>query len=649
MKSRLKTPLLVTLVVVQAFFYPMTTFADDSGTPSSSDQSQSSATSTTPNQGPQNTTGPNKPNGADASTYTYNKDTGLWENDLYTWNPVTHQTQPKASQTYSYNPTSNTWDTTNYHYDPASGHYVPQTVQTTQPPAGTNTAFATASVPGATATAAPGSATSNTGAFDLFNGTLMSNGVFSYAQTGDASVSGNTNGGSASTGNALSAATILNLLQSSYGLQGGAIDTFSVDLTQPHFGDLTLDPGSLPNGKSLDVAQANPSSALAVNISNDTAMNNNVAVAAGSGNASVSGNTNGGNANSGDATALVNLINLINSSISAGHSFIGTLNVGDLNGDILLPQSLKEHLLASNAGNTGTTNTNINSTNNTAVTNNTDLNAASGAATVDQNTNAGSATTGTAKTNLTLLNLTGQQVIAKNSLLVFVNVLGNWVGAIMNAPTGATAAAIGDDSAAVSSAPSDLTLNSDTHTGITNNIDASAVSGNASVDHNTTGGNAKSGNANVGVNIANLANSSFSLADWFGVLFINVLGNWNGSFGVDTAAGNNPAPEAPQTGSTNGTTQKSSPLTVAFQAFASSSADGSQAVAGTGTTSDDSTPAAPATAHTGVLGASTGTPKVTAVHKISNMAMFFGISVLAGLILLGIDRLLSIRKNQAAA
>jgi hypothetical protein len=52
------------------------------------------ATTTPPASSPQ--AGPSAPTGADANTYTYNATTGLWENQFYTWDPVTHQTSPKT-------------------------------------------------------------------------------------------------------------------------------------------------------------------------------------------------------------------------------------------------------------------------------------------------------------------------------------------------------------------------------------------------------------------------------------------------------------------------------------------------------------------------------------------------------------------------
>jgi hypothetical protein len=69
-------------------------------------------------------------------------------------------------------------------------------------------------------------------------------------------------------------------------------------------------------------------------------------------------------------------------------------------------------------------------------------------------------------------------------------------------------------------------------------VTANAQSGDATVSGNTNGGNAKTGDAHAGANIANIVNTNINLSDWFGMLFINVFGSWVGSFGVNTAAGN---------------------------------------------------------------------------------------------------------------
>ena len=79
-----------------------------------------------------------------------------------------------------------------------------------------------------------------------------------------------------------------------------------------------------------------------------------------------------------------------------------------------------------------------------------------------------------------------------------------------------------------------------------------------------------------------MANSAFNVSDWFGVLFINVLGNWNGSFGVDTSRGNEIATSAPPT--TEQPTAASAPAQVfSFIARSVSSGGGSSGATGTST------------------------------------------------------------------
>jgi hypothetical protein len=490
--------------------------------------------------------GPVSPTGPDGKTYVYNPNTGMWENDHYIWNPSTGQTTPKDAQTYSYNPATGHWDTTDWIYDPASGAYVPNVVSVTQPPAGA----ATVGGPSAAAdtqTAGPNSpassSTNSTGTFDNFYNAAISNNLNSNAQTGNALVSTNTTGGSALSGNAAAVANLINMLQSTTNLQGGSLATFTSNIYGNVQGDMYLDPSQLSSASSIGTGGSNTNSDVAINNQANGQINNNINLAANSGNAGVTSNTTAGNATSGNADAVANIVNVINSIIGSGQSFVGNINIyGNLDGDILMPPSVLDSLLASNSAPNVSTTVNsdntvtANFTDNSAINNNVSLGASSGNATVSNNSHAGNATTGTAGTNLTLLNLTGRQIIGNDCLLVFVNVLGNWVGMIVNAPSGSTSAALGGGITNNSTLNADV--NSTTNNGINNNVKANAKSGDADVSDNTTAGNATSGNATASANILNVINSDLSLANWLGILFINVFGSWNGSFGVDTAAGN---------------------------------------------------------------------------------------------------------------
>lgn len=543
-------------------------------------------------------TGPgvHQPVGADAGAYTYNCDTGLWQSAYYTYNPNTGVVTPTYSIVYTYDPSTGRYDTTAWVFDAASGRYVTSTQSVAQPPAGADVVGGP-TLAATSGTADPDSSSIN-GTGPGSNNTINDNGgvgsgsisntgpssnnslggsstndlndnntnnlsannlITQQADTGDSLVLGNTTAGDATSGDAQDIANVVNLLQSSSNALGGNTVTFVANINGDVNGDLLLDPSSL--GTVQPASTGDPigtpgTNNLTVDNSTNAAINNNIGLDADSGNATVADNTTGGNATSGSAEAIANVVNLIDSAISGGQSFVGVINInGDFNGDILMPPDFINQLIASNVptvnisdtgpGSNNTINTNDNSnntkvtnTNNEGITNNVNATAASGQAAVTDNTSAGNATSGNASTNITAFNLTGSNVIGANDLLVFVNVLGTWVGMIVNAPAGATAAELGGGitQATQNGSNNNTTVNNTANQQINNNINENSQSGNATVADNTKGGNATSGNANNAVNLLNVENSNLSLSGWFGILFINVFGTWNGNFGVANAA-----------------------------------------------------------------------------------------------------------------
>lgn len=573
--------LLSLTILIQVFFYPAATFASEetqtqpsettttqsveAGTASEpaptelAPEQEAAATETAPitttqSEPLQTTTattssiqGPQSPTGADNTTYVYNAETGKWENDYYVWDPVTKQTTPKYEQDYSYNPVTGMWDTTEWYYNPASGKYEPNTHSYSAVPTG-DTALSTFTTPVLSSPSPESTGTANNdassqGFFDLFYNTRISNNITSYAGSGDASIMQNTTAGSALTGNALALVNLLNILQSSVNPLGGNINTFVQNIDGNVVGDLYINPSQ---EISSNLAAQNATGNFDITVRNDGRIDNTLRLDAVSGDATVEANTQAGSATTGSADAMANIINIINSSISAGESFLGVINIrGNLEGDILLPENVLDTLLASNAPRATIDTAQIENgqvladfNNNTAINNNVTATATSGNALIDQNTiTTGQATSGNAATNITIFNLTGQEIIGSNALLVFVNVMGEWVGIITNAPEGATSAALGGGISQNNFA-ANTTANISNDAQINNDVEVNAESGDATVRRNTKAGNATSGNAKAGVNILNIANSQLSFSDWFGVLFINVLGSWYGSFGIDTAFGN---------------------------------------------------------------------------------------------------------------
>lgn len=450
-------------------------------------------------------------------------------------------------KTYTYDEANGRWNSDTCTYTASAGNYVctapapapaPVAPAPAVPVQPTVTPAAPAASPQSTA-AGPASASSTQANTDIEadhtidSANTISNSLDSSAVSGNADVQYNTEAGNARTGNASAQTTTVNSIHSTVGGETAGVAHFTVDVNGDVTGDIMLRP-VIDNLEST----SNTNVQSDTKIKTDSAIVIDIALDAKSGDATVLGNTQAGNAVSGSAHTVANVMNLINSLIAANESFIGTINIyGNLNGDILVSPEFIPQLIGSNASRENTLDAELDilSNSNQSIINNIHLGATSGDAHVAYNTEAGSARTGTANTNLTVLNLTGREVDADNSMLVFVNVLGTWVGMIVDAP-GATAAALGSGvTKNTTKLASNIEENNDAQ--ITNNISLNSESGNASVVGNTKAGDAVTGDATASANIVNINTSVFQVNQWFGVLFINVFGNWVGSFGVDTESG----------------------------------------------------------------------------------------------------------------
>ncbi len=527
------------------------------------------------------------PVGSDAAAFTYNCNNDLWESAHYIYNPSTGETTPTPQPTYTFNAATGAYDYSIWVYNAPSAAYYAVAKSTASPPAGANVVGGP-TVNGIGNTGADSNNTINnnggsggnsinntgTGSNNTVNGSgnnnfngnnntgvNVTNNLNASANTGSALVLGNTVAGSAASGDAQNIANVVNMLQSSSNAVGGNMVTFVANIDGNVNGDLMLDPSVI-----RQIQPASGTNNTTLNNSVDASINNTIDLSANSGEAKASNNTHGGGATSGNARTIANVVNMINSAVTSGKSFMGVINInGNLNGDILLPPDFIDQLIAANVptvniiadtgpssnntvNNNGSNNTNVNNTNNLGINNNVNSNVSSGTANVSDNTHGGNATSGSAKTSITAFNLTGSNVVGSNDMLVFVNVAGGrWVGLIVNAPAGATAAELGggivtntgpgSNNTVNQSGSNNTNINNTASHKINNNIKTAAHSGDASVDHNTTGGNARSGDADSAVNLLNVENSSLTLSNWFGILFINVFGTWNGSFGINTSAG----------------------------------------------------------------------------------------------------------------
>lgn len=450
------------------------------------------------------------------TTYTYDKATGHWNTNAWVYNPATNQYEPVSipvapvpSSPQVITPTS-----------PAPAVDGVTTPSTTAPSSGSEKSASMTATDSATKTATSATTTATAG-----------------ATTGDAAVTKNGTAGNATSGNASSTASLLNTVNSQLSTgDNKQAATFVANITGDVTGDIVLQPMLL---KAMLEAGASGSATNTASTSTSNQLTNDLNLSALSGSAAVTNNTKAGNATTGSANTVVDVVNIINSMVAANQSFTGTVNIyGNLNGDILIAPDFIPQLLASNGLSPNSNAPQIvNATDTQSIINNVSLAAASGQAAVQGNTSAGSATSGLSKTNTVIFNLSGHEIVASNSLLVFVNVLGTWVGVIVDAPSGTTAAAIGNGVMTNTVNTPALVISAETDNQITNNINLSSQSGDALIAGNTIAGSATSGNATASANIANISNSQIGVSGWFGVLYINVFGFWHGSFGVNTSAG----------------------------------------------------------------------------------------------------------------
>lgn len=304
---------------------------------------------------------------------------------------------------------------------------------------------------------------------------------------------------------------------------------------------------------------------------NDAEIVNDIDLEAITGGNTASLNTGNGYIQTGNAGAVGNIINLANTNLNVANWLFGIVNIfGSLAGNIILPHGGNSTASSSPSVFTGNSNTGAFS-NNTAnyTTNetasfensnsadivsavNTSANTGNNSASV--NTGGGYVATGNTDvsvSNSTIANVNTTQV-NDTVWMVIVNEAGKWVGHIIGSDWGSTSASnilpiaqttsgAGSqtfttensgtgplsNNTASQNMTSDTQVSNDNVAKITNNITASADSGNNSASYNTGAGVIETGNATVGLNLVNMANTNVT-AKKFVAILVNVLGSWLG-------------------------------------------------------------------------------------------------------------------------
>jgi hypothetical protein len=219
----------------------------------------------------------------------------------------------------------------------------------------------------------------------------------------------------------------------------------------------------------------------------NAAISNNIESIAHSGDALVGMNTLAGSALSGSASALTNIINLLQSSWNTLADSFSTFTQ-NLFGNIVGDLTLNPGSGATNVTTDTTVDTDVNISENTAIDNTITLDASSGDASVVKNTSAGDAGSGDATAVANIVNAINSSIAANKSFLGMLNIFGDLDGDILLPQnliqTLLAANAVGTlDTSNVENASVLSTFNS--NQAIHNDVDLTATSGTASVTNNT--------------------------------------------------------------------------------------------------------------------------------------------------------------------
>lgn len=419
------------------------------------------------------------------------------------------------------------------------------------------------------------------------NSAAVGNNVNQSTLTGNNTASQNVGDSTIATGNANTAGTIVTAVNTN--VDGVAVSQFNVN--DDHKGDLVLDFGAnciagCPGTQQIQAANngngSNSQNAAGVTATsdkntfqkNDATVGNNLTLSADSGHNAVNENTNGTSTiQTGNAQVDANVLTFVNNNL-AGNVVFGVVNIfGNLNGDIIIPQSAIDaagngcsscggSTTAANNGNgsnsTNDASANQNSTNNTfqtndaTIENNLTYNATTGGNEVSRNTGDDSyVKTGSATVDSQTLNIANSNINGGTWWLVIVNKAGEWIGKIVGAPDGVNYAGsqgtefkVGtngqvtavngangsnsDNSTKVNQSTNNTTVQNNT-AAVQNNLNLSANTGANQANDNTGGASTiKTGNAKVVADLVNFVNNNVSRGGKLVVTFVNVFGSWVG-------------------------------------------------------------------------------------------------------------------------
>lgn len=336
------------------------------------------------------------------------------------------------------------------------------------------------------------------------------------------------------TGEAIAYANLINLINSNLinsNLNIFLLNNFSGDVGDINLKDVWDGVLDQQGGTQVDAiynAQEN-FNFIVISKKNVAEVNNSATVIANSGDNLIDNSDGQALIVSGDAVALANVINLVNTTLVGSNFFVAVVNIdGSTLGDIILPaptsfQSDNGLLVGGlvDSNNNGTIDNSVQAQSNSG------FNSIGGAG--DSTIVSGDATS--LSNNNNFVNLAGESDL----FMLAVNTIGGWTGNIYNwsepgsvePGSGVANFLLGGDVS--QGGPNYFAIvDMENQAVINNDIAAFTNSGNNTIENNSGTAEIKSGDATSLVNILNIANVNFWRSNWFFGI-VNIIGSWGGN------------------------------------------------------------------------------------------------------------------------
>lgn len=319
---------------------------------------------------------------------------------------------------------------------------------------------------------------------------------------------------------------------------------------------------------------------LVIRNQNQGKLSNEISAKVISGRNKSNANTGTGSVVSGDIRSAINVVNFLNTNITASNFWLKSFNVfGSWQGNLILPTLKTNQTAASSSetsvinGQTGFNSTNessqnastsvaIENSNDAKIENKINIKTGTGENKTSYNANSGVVKFGQAKAETNQLNAANLNITGKPWWMIVVNKFGSWQGTTIGSPLDMEAKSSANASiftsaqsgievannstGAESNNSAGVQINRSTdlensnESDISNTVNLEAISGENEVQYNTGHGYVETGDIKAATNVINFANSNITAADCL-VAVVNVFGDWTGNliFGNESGSQTN--------------------------------------------------------------------------------------------------------------